>query len=107
MCSNIQCDNGSEFENQLTKLLAKHNVDIRRAITKYKHPHTAFVQAFNKELAKLLFKPMDVQELQDPEKVSTICVKNLNSTVKNMNNTKSTMIDIKPKDAIKLEVLPL
>ena len=59
----FQCDNGSEFKNEVTKLLEKHNVDIRRATTKYKHAHTAFVEAFNKELAKLLFKPMDAQEL--------------------------------------------
>ena len=26
------------------------------------------MEAFNKELAKLLFKPMDAQELQDPAK---------------------------------------
>ena len=32
----------------------------------------AFVEAFNKELAKLLFKLMDVQELQNHEKVSAI-----------------------------------
>ena len=47
----------------MTKLLEKHNVEIQRATTKYKHTHTAFVEAFNKELAKLLFKPMDAQEL--------------------------------------------
>ena len=35
-----------------------------------KHTHTAFVEAFNEELVKLLSRPMDVQELQDPEKVS-------------------------------------
>ena len=68
----FQCDNGPEFKNKVTKLLEKHSVDIRRATTKYKHTHTAFVEAFNKELAKLLFKPMDAQELQDSEKVSTI-----------------------------------
>ena len=56
----------------MAKLLEKHNVEARRATMKYKHTHTAFVEAFNKELAKLLFKPMDAQELQDPEKVSTI-----------------------------------
>ena len=78
----------SEFKKEVTKLLEKHNVHIRRTTTKYKHTHTAFVQAFNKELAKLLFKPMDAQEIQDPEKVSTICVKNLNGIVKKMNNTK-------------------
>ena len=47
----------------MTKLLEKHNVEIQRATTKYKHTHTAFVEAFNEELAKLLFKPMDAQEL--------------------------------------------
>ena len=67
----FQCDNGSEFINEVKKLLEKHSVDIRRETTKYKHTLTAFVEAFNKELAKLLFKPMDTQELQDPEKVST------------------------------------
>ena len=102
----FQCDNGSEFKNEVTKLLEKHNVEIRRATTKYKHTHTAFVEAFNKELAKLLFKPMDAQELQDPEKVSTIWVKNLNKIVNKMNNTVSSMIGMKPKDAIKLDTVP-
>ena len=103
----FQCDNGSEFKNEVTKLLEKHNVEIRRATTKYKHTHTAFVEAFNKELAKLLFKPMDAQELQDPEKVSTICVKNLSKIVNKMNNTESSMTGMSPKDAIKLDTVPL
>ena len=61
----FQCNNGSEFKNEVKvfKLLEKRNVGIRRAITKYKHTHTVFVKAFNKELAKLLFKPMGAQEL--------------------------------------------
>ena len=60
------------------------------------------MEAFNKELEKLLFKPMDAQELQDPKKVSTIWVQNLNKIVNKMNNTESSMIGMKPKDAIKL-----
>ena len=96
-----------EFKSEETKLLEKHNVDIRRATTKYKHTHTAFLEAFNKELVKLLFKPMDAQKLQDSEKVSTIWVKNFNKIVNKMNNTKSSMIDIKPKDSIKLDTVPL
>ena len=56
----------------MAKLLEKHNGNIRRATTKDKHTHTALVEAFNKELAKLLFKQMDAQELRDPEKVLTI-----------------------------------
>ena len=67
-----QCDNGTEFKSDVTKLLEKHNVDIRRITTKYKHTHTAFVEAFNKELAKELFKSMDAQELQNAEIVLTI-----------------------------------
>ena len=103
----FQCDNGSEFKNEVKKLLEKHNVYIRRATTKYKHTQTVFVEAFNKELAKLLFKSMDAQELQDPEKVSAIWVKNLNKIVNKMNNTVSSMIGMKPKDAIKLNNVPL
>ena len=103
----FQCDNGSEFKNKVTKLLEKHNVEIRRATTKYKHTHTAFVEVFSKELAKLLFKPMDTQELQDPENVLTIWVKNLNKTLNKMNYTVSLMIGMKPKDAIKLDTIPL
>ena len=30
----FQSDNGSAFKNEVTKLLEKHNVDIRRATTK-------------------------------------------------------------------------
>ena len=91
----------------MTELLEKHNVEIRRATTKYKHTYTAFVEAFNKELAKLLFKPMDAQELQDPENVSTIWVKHLKKIANKMSNTISSMIGMKPKDAIKLDTLPL
>ena len=96
----FQCHNGPEFKNEVTKLLEKHNAEIRRATTKHKHTHTAFVEAFNKELAKLLFKPMDAQELQEPEKVSTIWVKNLNKTMNKMYNTVLLMIGMKPKDAL-------
>ena len=64
------------------------------------------MEVFNKELGKL-FKLTDAQELQDPEKVSTIWVKNLNKIVNKMNNTESSMTGMKPKDAIKLDTVPL
>ena len=54
----FQYDNVSEFRSEVTKLLEKHIVDIRRARTKYKPTDTASVEALNKELAKQLFKPM-------------------------------------------------
>ena len=75
--------------------------------TKYKHTHTDFAEAFNKELANFLVKPMDAQELQDPEKISTIWVRNLNKIVNKINNTISSMIGMKPKDTIKLGTVPL
>ena len=59
----FQCDNGSKFKSDVTKLLEKHNVDIRGITTNYKHTHTAFVETFNKVLAKQLLNPMDAKEL--------------------------------------------
>ena len=103
----FQSDNRPEFKNEVTKLLGKHNADIRREITKYKYTDTAFVEVFNKELAKLLFKPMDAQELHDPQKLSTILVKYLNKILNKMNNTISSIISMQPIDAIKLDRVPL
>ena len=65
------------------------------------------MQAFNKELEKQLFQLMNAPELQDPEKVSAICAKNLNSIVNKMNNRKPLMIDMKPKETIKVDILEL
>ena len=66
----FQCDNGSKFKGDMTKMLQKNEVKIRRVTTKYKHTHTAFVEALNKILTERLFKVQDAQELNDPEKVS-------------------------------------
>ena len=48
----FQCDNGSEFKAEVTKMLEKHEVTTRRTTTKYKHTHTEFVEALNKILAE-------------------------------------------------------
>ena len=64
------------------------------------------MEASNKGLENLLFKPMDAQELQNPKKVLKIWVKNLDHAVKRLNNTVSSMIDMKPKDSIKLDTVP-
>ena len=103
----FQCDNGSEFNGEVTKMLEKNKVKIRRVTTKYKHTHTAFVEALNKILAERLFKVQDAQELNDPEKVSLSWVKHLYRLVNELNDTKTEMIGMKPKDAIKLDEVPL
>ena len=103
----FQCDNGSEFKAEVPKMLEKHDVKIRRATTKYKHTHTAFVEALNKILAENLFKVQDAQELNNPEKISSTWVKHLYRLVDELNNTETKMIGMKPKDAIKLEEVPI
>ena len=74
---------------------------------KYKHTHTAFVEALNKILAERLFKVQDAQELNDAEKVSSRWVKHLYGLVDELNDTETEMIGMKPKDAIKLKGVPL
>ena len=77
----FQCDNRSEFKSDVTKLPEKHNVDIIKTTTKYKLTHTAFVEVFNKLLAKQLLKSMNAQKLHNPEKVSAIWVENLKAII--------------------------
>ena len=103
----FQCDNGSEFKGEVTKVLEKHEVEIRRVTTKYKHTHTAFVEALNKVLTESLFKVQDAQELNDPEKVSATWVKHLYGLVNKLNDTQTEMTGMKPKDAIELKGVPL
>ena len=103
----FQCDNGSEFKGDVTKMSGKDEVKIRRVMTKCKHTHTAFVEALNKILAERLFIAQDAQELDDPEKVSSRWVKHLYGLVDELNDTTTEMIGMKPKDAIKLDEVPL
>ena len=103
----FQCDNGSKIKGEMTKMLEKHEAKIQRVTTKYKHTHTAFVEALNKILTERLFKVQDAQELNDPEKVSSRWVKHLYGLVDELNDMESEMIGMKPKDAIKLNEVPL
>ena len=103
----FQCDNGSEIKLDVTKMLEKNEVKIQRITTKYKHTHTAFVEALNKILTERLFKVQDAQELNDPEKVSSRWVKHLYGLVDELNDTETEMIVMKPKDEIKLDEVPL
>ena len=74
---------------------------------KYKHTHIAFLEGLNEVLAERLFKIQDAQELNDPEKVSLRWVKHLYGLVDELNDTETEMIGMKPKDAIKLDEVPL
>ena len=65
------------------------------------------MEALNKILAKRLVKVKGAQELNGPEKVSATWVKHLYGLVDELNNTQIEMIGMKPKDAIKLDEVPL
>ena len=103
----FQCNNDSEFEAEVTKMLEKHEVRIQHVMTEYKHTHTAFVEALNKILTERLFKVQDALELNDPDKVSATWVKHLYGLVGKLNDTETDMIGMKPKDVIKLNQVPL
>ena len=103
----FQCDNGSEFKGEVTKMLEKNEVKIRRVTTKYKHTYTAFVEPLNKILTERLFKVQDSQELNDPERVSATWVKHLDGLVDELNDMQNEMIGMKPNDVIKLDKVPL
>ena len=75
----------------MTNLLQKHEVKIWRVTTKYRHTHTAFVEALNKVLTEQLFKVQDAEELNDPEKVSLTWVKHLYGLVDRLSDTKNQM----------------
>ena len=87
--STFQCDNGSKFKGEVTKMLEKQEVKIQRVTTKYKHTHTAFVEALNKTLAERLFKVQDAEELNDPERVSATWVEHLYGLVDKLNDTET------------------
>ena len=52
----FQCNNGSEFKGDVTKMLETNEVKIQQVTTKHKHTHTAFGKALNKILAERLLR---------------------------------------------------
>ena len=103
----FQVDNGSEFKSEVTKLLEKNGVKIRRATTKYRHTFTAFVENFNKFLSEKLFKIQDAQELNNPTRDSKTWVKHLYTIVDQLNKEPNSVIKMTPQKAIKLKEVQL
>ena len=103
----LQCNNGSDFKAEVTKLLESMKLGFSTETTKYKHTHTAFVKGLNKILTENLFKIQDAQELNGPNKVSATWVKHLYGLVDKLNDTETQMTGMKSSDAIKLNQVPL
>ena len=103
----FQCDNGSEFKGEVTRIFEKPEVKIGRVTTKYRHSHKAFVEARNKILAEQPFKVQDTQELNDPEKVSSTWVKHLYQLLERLDSTKTQITGMNLWEAIELKKVSL
>ena len=93
----------------MSRLLQKNEVKIQLVMTKYKHTHThtPFAKALNKILEKQLFKVQVSQEVNNPERVSSIWVKHPYGLVEHLNDTKTQITGMKPKETIELRKVPL
>ena len=66
----FQYDNGSEFKEEVTKMLERHEVAIRRTTTKYKHNHDTETQMIGmkpNDAIKLNQVPLVNRENYPPE----------------------------------------
>jgi hypothetical protein len=98
----LQCDKGREFTNLTFKNFCKRNkIEV---IINEPSFHLSFVESFNRELAKRLFKIQQAIELKT-KKINREWVKYLQTTIKDMNNTKTRLIKMTPIEAIKLETV--
>ena len=99
----FQCNNGSEFKAEVTKMLEMCGFTIQQVTMKYRYMHTAFIEALNKLLIEQLFKVQDVQELNNIEKVLSTWVMYLYGLKDQLNDTETQMTGMKPKEAIALK----
>lgn len=95
----IMVDDGSEFKGVFQEFLENRGIQIRRA-AKYRHRAQAFVEAFNRELAKRLFKSMEHKGYEDE------WLDELQATVDAMNQETTALTGMKPAEAIKLKSVP-
>lgn len=96
----LNLDRGGEFDSNELKAFAKRS----KIKLVYNEPsnHLAFVENFNKELAKDLFKYQQEKELKTGVE-NTEWVKNLQRSVKKLNNRVTKLIKMKPIDAVQLD----
>ena len=93
-------DDGKEFYGDTTKLMEKHDVIIQHGDPS-QHRSQGIVERFNRTLAHRLFTYQHHKELVDPSKSNREWVSRLQNVVSALNNEKTTLIGMKPVDAIK------
>ena len=93
-------DDGKEFYRDTMKLMEKHDVIIQRGDPS-QHQSQGIVERFNRTLADRLFSYQYHKELEDPSKSNREWVSRLQNVVSSLNNERTSLIEMKPIDAIK------
>ena len=101
----IYSDAGNEFKASFKKLLEEKEIKFKTEVTKYHHGFTGPLDNKVKIIEKLLFKFMDVQELNDDSKVSKIWVKALQKVAEYYNNKVTRRLGMSPSQAMKEKIL--
>src|SRR5215469_4154014 len=95
----LHVDNGSEFKGNIIELMKRKSVRIRIGNSKRSQ---CIVERFNKTLARKLYRIQDVNDLINKLERNKKWVKNLPIVINTLNNTVTRLINLKPKDAIRL-----
>lgn len=94
------CDEGKEFYGEVTKLMNKHDVIIQRGDPS-QHRSQGIVERFNRTLSNRLFSYQYHKEFEEPSRSNREWVSRLQNVVSALNNEKTSLINMKPIDAIK------
>ena len=101
----LMVDDGHEFKGEVSKLLSKHGVRVRRAEPGH-HRSQAFVESFNRRLAERIFRRQAQEEL-DSGRDNRDWVAVLPAIVADMNNTTTRLTGLRPVKAAKMAHVPL
>ena len=88
----LQVDGGSEFKDEVIRLMDEKGVRIRVGTT---HKSQAIVERYNRTLAERLFKIQDAKELLT-EGVNTAWVEDLPDIVNELNNSNTRLLGMSP-----------
>ena len=100
----LQVDPGREFMGAVNTLLKKQNTKIRRGRVNI-HRDQAIVERFNRTLDERLFGHQYAQEMLLRGKGSVQWVSRLPVVVEALNNEKTRLTGLKPKDATKAKTV--
>jgi len=100
----LQCDEDRSFMGNVTLLMNKHGVRIRRIKARFRHTSLAIVDRYAGLFTLRVFKNQYAIEFLLPSgERCKECERFARKIVDNMNNTSTRLIGMSPNDAMKLE----